>query len=185
MSRFSGLRSAALLVALVTIPFTAGTSLGASAAQIDRESRAALEELYATEPGSRELAAQAKAILIFPSIIKAGFMFGAQYGEGVLLRGGKSSGYYSSMAASYGLQVGAQTFGYVLFLMNDKAVDYVNDTDGWELGVGPTIVVVDAGKAKTLTTTTLHKDVYAFVFSQKGLMAGIGLQGSKISRIRR
>ena len=85
------------------------------------------------------------------------------------------------MAASYGLQVGVQKFGYALFLMNDKALTYLDKSDGWEIGVGPSIVV-DQGKAKTMTSTTLRDDVYAFIFSQKGLMAGLGIQGSKITK---
>ena len=86
------------------------------------------------------------------------------------------------MAASYGLQVGVQKFGYALFLMNDKALAYLDKSAGWEIGVGPSVVVVDQGKAKTMTSTTLWDDVYAFIFSQKGLMAGLGIQGSKITK---
>jgi len=156
-----------------------------SAESINRDATAALEQLFATEPGTRELAAKAKAILIFPSIVKAGFMFGAQYGEGALRENGKTVGYYSSVAGSYGFQAGVQVFGYALFLMNGKALDYMKKSDGWELGVGPSIVIVEAGKAKSYTTTTLKDDVYGFIFSQKGLMAGVGVQGSKISKIRR
>jgi lipid-binding SYLF domain-containing protein len=94
-------------------------------------------------------------------------------------------GYYNSVAASYGLQAGVQSFGYVLFFMTNSAVDYLNRSGGWEIGVGPSIVVVDEGVARSLTSTTLKSDVYAFIFDQKGLMAGIGLQGSKITRIRK
>jgi len=79
----------------------------------------------------------------------------------------------------------AQSFGYVLFLMTDSAVKYLDRSDGWEIGVGPSVVVVDEGIASTLTTTTLKSDVYAFVFDQKGLMAGIGLQGSKITKMHK
>ncbi len=112
-------------------------------------------------------------------------MFGGQYGEGVLRKNGKSVAYYNTVAASYGLQIGGQVFGYALLLMTDEAVDYLSRSEGWEIGVGPSIVVVEAGAAKAMTSTTLKSDVYAFVFQQKGLMAGIGLQGSKITRIRR
>jgi lipid-binding SYLF domain-containing protein len=101
----------------------------------------------------------------------------------VLLKGGKPAAYYNSVAASYGLQAGVQTFGYALFFMNDGALKYLDSSAGFELGVGPSIVVVDEGMAKSITSTTLTQDVYAFIFSQKGLMAGIGLQGSKITRI--
>jgi lipid-binding SYLF domain-containing protein len=108
---------------------------------------------------------------------------GAHYGEGTLRKHGETVGYYNSVAGSFGLQAGVQTFGYVLFLMTDSAVNYLESSSGWEIGVGPSIVVVDAGIARSLTTTTLKSDVYAFIFDQKGLMAGLGLQGSKITRI--
>ena len=84
-----------------------------------------------------------------------------------------------------GLQAGIQKFGYALFFMTDSTLSYLNKSDGWELGVGPSIVVVDVGAAGSLTTTTAKSDVYAFFFSQKGLMAGIGLQGTKITKINK
>jgi lipid-binding SYLF domain-containing protein len=110
-------------------------------------------------------------------------MFGGQLGEGVLLSNGKPVGYYNSVAASYGLQAGVQTFGYALFFMNEAAFRQLDSTDGFEVGVGPSIVVVDEGKGKSITSNTITSDVYAFIFSQKGLMAGMGIQGSKITKI--
>jgi lipid-binding SYLF domain-containing protein len=153
----------------------------ASASQISNNASAALANLYNSNPAAAALAQTAKAILVFPTIAKGGFLFGAQYGQGVLFAQGRTAGYYQSAAVSYGLQAGIQTFGYVLFLMTDQAMQYVNGTNGWELGVGPSVVVVDQGMARSMTTTTLRDDVYAFIFNQQGLMAGMGLQGSKIS----
>ena len=111
-------------------------------------------------------------------------MFGGQIGNGVLRQHGRTVGYYNTVAASYGFQAGLQSFGYVMFLMNDAAVANLHNTGGWEVGVGPSIVVLDSGMASTLTRTTLLSDVYAFVFNQTGLMAGVGLQGSKITEIQ-
>ena len=128
---------------------------------------------------------KAVAVLVFPNIVKAGFLVGGQYGEGVMFKKGHVVGYYNSAAASYGMQAGVQSFGYALFLMSDSAVRYLNKSKGWEIGVGPSVVVVDEGMGKTLTTTTLKSDVYAFIFDQKGLMAGLGIQGSKITRVRK
>jgi lipid-binding SYLF domain-containing protein len=98
---------------------------------------------------------------------------------------GRVAGHYSTVQASYGLQVGVQKFGYALFLMSDAALDWVNKTNGWEIGTGPSIVIVDVGKAKAMTTTTLHSEIYSFFFSQRGLMGGLGLQGTKITRINK
>jgi lipid-binding SYLF domain-containing protein len=149
------------------------------------DANAALTKLYESEPVAKMIGEKAKAILVFPSIVKAGFIVGGQYGEGVLLEGGKLIAHYNSVAASYGLQAGVQSFGYALFLMSDNALQYLDKSDGWELGVGPSIVIVDKGKAKSLTTTTLKDDVYAFIFDQKGLMAGLGIQGSKITKLEK
>lgn len=122
--------------------------------------------------------------MIFPTIVKAGLVFGGAYGEGELKQGSLVDGYYNSATASWGLQAGAQSYGYVVFLMNRKAVNYVHRTHGWEIGVGPTVVIVDEGVARNLSTSTLKDDAYAFIFDQKGLMAGVSIEGSKISRIK-
>jgi lipid-binding SYLF domain-containing protein len=174
---------AALLLALAACQST-GSGSADSAARIDREVDAALANLYSTTPEARSLAQRAKGILVFPGVVKAGFIGGAQYGKGALLRNGHVAGYYNLVAGSYGLQAGVQSFDYAMFFMTQDALDYLDRSEGFEVGVGPSIVVVDAGVAKTLTTTTGKSDVYAFISGQKGLMAGLGLQGSKITRVK-
>jgi len=108
---------------------------------------------------------------------------GAQSGNGVLFERGVPTGYYNISAASYGLQAGVQSFSYALFFMDRSALTYLTKSDGWSVGSGPSVVVLDQGMAKSLTTTTLTQDVYAIPFGQKGLMAGVGIEGSKITRI--
>jgi len=162
-----------------------GPRFAAADAEMDADAAAALKKLYASNEGARVLGEKAKGILVFPTIAKGGFMIGAAYGEGTLLVNGKTAGYYSSAAASYGLQIGVQRFSYALFLMTDDAMQYINKSDGWEIGVGPSIVVADEGFGAKASTTTLKADVYAFIFGQQGLMAGLGLEGSKITRINR
>jgi len=157
----------------------------ATAAQLNADGQAALSRLYSQSDRARRYARDARAILVFPKIVKAGFMVGAQGGEGVLFVHGRPTAYYKIGAASFGLQAGGQSFSYALFLMNDSAVRYLDRSDGWAIGSGPSVVVIDQGKAMSTTSTTLAKDVYAFPFGQKGLMAGLGLEGSKITRIRR
>jgi lipid-binding SYLF domain-containing protein len=160
-----------------------GLASADSAAEIDREVDSALQQLYDKTPAAKELSTIAKGILVFPDIVKGGFIVGGQYGKGALRKEGKTAGYYNTVAASYGLQAGLQKFGYAMFFITKSGLDHLEKSSGWEIGVGPSIVIVDAGLAKSLTTTTAKKDIYAFFFSQKGLMAGMGLQGSKISRI--
>ena len=178
------LSASLLAVALaLSVTMTAWPAVAASKAEINRDVDAALAILYDKDPDARALTSRAKAVLVFPSIVKAGFLFGAQYGEGALRQKGKTVGYNNTVAASYGLQAGVQVFGYALFFMTDSAVQYLSKSDGFEIGVGPSIVVLDTGAAKALTTTTAQSDMYAIFFNQKGLMAGLGLQGSKISRL--
>ena len=173
----------ALLATAVGMALSAQPASAASARSLELDARYALRQLYATQPSAKLLGSKAKAILVFPEMVKAGFMFGGQLGEGVRFEGDRVKGFYSSVAASYGLQAGIQSFGYVLFFMNNAALRQLDATNGFELGVGPSIVIVDEGIGKSLTTNTITSDTYAFIFSQKGLMAGLGIQGSKITRI--
>jgi lipid-binding SYLF domain-containing protein len=181
-------RLVAGLVALTlatTPPIITRPALAASAAEINRDANKVLGILYEKNPNAKKLASQAKAILVFPSIYKAGFMFGAQYGEGVLRRGNKNVGYYNTLAASYGWQAGAQAFGYALFFMNESSLSYLDKSEGFEVGIGPSVVVLDEGMGKSMTSSTVTQDIYAIIFDQKGLMAGAGVQGSKISKIEK
>lgn len=152
--------------------------------ELNTEASLALSKIIKTNQNAAYLASKAKAVLIFPNIVKAGLIFGGAYGEGVLKIGQNLDGYYNSITASWGLQAGAQSYGYAVFLMNDKAVNYLRKSHGWEVGVGPTIVVVNEGVAKNLSSSTLKNDAYAFIFDQQGLMAGVSLEGTKISRIK-
>jgi lipid-binding SYLF domain-containing protein len=174
---------AAATVIAVMVSASVRPALAASADELDREAGAALERLYRNQPSARVLGRSAKGILVFPSMVKAGFMFGGQIGEGVLWKGRRVAGFYNSVAASYGFQAGVQTFSYALFFMSDAALQQLDATHGFELGVGPSLVVVDQGVATSITSNTLTSDIYAYVFAQRGLMAGIGIQGSKITRI--
>ncbi len=176
---------AASLALAGSLPFTTLANAASTAAELNNEGEQALQKLYRSEPAARDISRKAKAVLVFPGIVKAGFVFGASYGEGVLFKGGKPAQYYNSLSGSWGLQAGAQSYGYVVFLMTDKAVQYLDRSDGWEIGVGPTVVIVDKGAAKNLSTTTLHDDAYAFTFDQQGLMASLALEGTKVSQIRR
>ena len=175
----------ALIGAIMSVWFTlaAHSALAKDAAEISKDSQAALQALYAKVPKAKELGGKALAVLVFPSVIKAGLGVGGQYGDGALIKGGKTVGYYNTSGASVGLQAGAQKYGYALFFMNANALQQIDKADGFDIGVGPTVVVMDEGMAKSMTTTTMKDDIYAFIFSQKGLMAGFGLQGNKITKI--
>jgi lipid-binding SYLF domain-containing protein len=181
--------TAVALATALAVP-VAMTSYGranaaSSAEDLNKDAAQALQTLYRTNPVAASIAKQSRAVLVFPNIVKAGLVFGGAYGEGELKEGSRVVNYYNSFSASWGLQAGAQSYGYAVFLMNQKAVNYIDRSEGWEIGVGPTVVIVNEGAAKNLSTTTLKDDAYAFIFDQKGLMAGVSIEGSKISKIKR
>ena len=161
------------------------TADAATAEDLNRSATEALQKLYRINPIASDIAKRSKAILVFPNIIKAGLIFGGAYGEGVLMKDSTVVDYYNSVSGSWGLQAGAQSYGYAVFLMTDEAVRYLDKSDGWEIGVGPTVVLVNEGVAKNLSTSTLKESAYAFIFDQQGLMASLSIEGTKISRIKR
>ncbi|MCL6699163.1 YSC84-related protein [Sphingomonas sp. NSE70-1] len=185
MNRVRHLVLALCLMLVASLGPFSQDAFAATAAELNANGKAALNRLYAQSPRAKRYGRDARAILVFPKIVKAGLVVGGQGGEGVLLVKGKPAGYYKIGAASFGLQAGGQSFSYALFLMNDKALTYLRKSDGWAIGSGPSVVVVDKGAAMSTTSTTIAKDVYAFPFGQKGLMAGLGLEGSKITPIKR
>lgn len=171
------------ILAVTVLLFTAFTVNAKTAAEIDRDVDISIEKLRAGSPIAKELAKTAKGILVFPSVVKGGLIVGGQYGVGALREGGKTSGYYNTVAASYGLQAGAQAFGYAMFFMKDSALQYLKESQGWEVGSGPSFVVMDEGMAKSFTTSSAKDDIYVFFYGQQGMMAGLGIQGSKITKI--
>lgn len=173
------------IAALLAVGLFHSGAYAATAEDLNKESAHALQEFYKSNPLAHDISKKARATLVFPNIVKAGLVFGGSYGEGVLIKGGKYVDYYNSVAASWGLQAGAQSYGYVVYLMSEKAVKYLEDSKGWEIGVGPTVVVVNEGVAKNLSSSTLKDDAYAFIFDQQGLMAGVSIEGTKISHIKR
>ncbi len=183
MSIFSTLRSV-LLSSVASIFFLfASTAQAETKAALDMSSKEALNQLIASVPAAKALSEKAIAVLVFPSITKAGFLVGGQFGDGVMWKNGKPAAYYNTSGASFGLQAGAQTYGYAMFFMKESALKALDTADGFEVGVGPSVVVMDQGMGASHTTTTLQDDIYAFVFGQKGLMAGVGIQGNKITKL--
>ena len=176
--------SAALVAGALLAPALVLAGESDPYAKVNRESQTALKTLYSRNSASKAIGAQALAVLVFPRVTKAGFIVGGQYGDGALLKGGKPVAHYNTAGVSAGLQAGAQAYGYAMFFMNENALAQLDKADGFEIGVGPSVVIIDEGFGKNITTTTLKDDIYAFVFNQKGLMAGLGLQGNKITRVK-
>jgi len=172
-----------ILIAAIAQVAVSGSAFAASAGEIDKKSRAALKELYATTPAAKKMGAEAKGILVFPQIGKGGFLVAGSYGTGALFKNGATAGYYNTVEVSYGFQAGIEKYGYALFFMTESGLKYLDKSNGFELGAGPSLTVVDEGFSAGVGTTKSRDDIYGFVFSQAGLMGGIGIKGAKITRI--
>jgi lipid-binding SYLF domain-containing protein len=178
------LTAAVFATACAVAPMMAASPVQAASAEaLAADGARSLHKLEAMDPAARVYERHAKAVLVFPSILKAGLVFGGETGDGVLLVHGRPVGYYNLSGGSWGLQAGGQSFSYALFFMTDSSLDYLKKSDGFSVGTGPSIVVVKAGAGAAADVTTLTQDVYAFPYGQKGLMADLTLQGTKISRI--
>ncbi len=174
---------AAIAIAPTLLAVAPRAAQAATRAEIDGEVAAALRTLRAQD-NTRPLFAGAKSILIFPRILSGGFIVGGQYGQGALIAGERTLGYYNIAGASFGFTIGAQVAGLAMFFMTDAARAALDAASGWEIGTGPTVVAVDQGLQANITSTTLSEPVYAISFSQQGLMASLSINGSKITRIQ-
>ena len=155
-----------------------------TAKEIDNGVKTALEKLKDIEGGNNVLR-KAAGLLVFPSVLKIGIGLGGEYGEGALLIRRKTVGYYSTAAASIGLQLGAQQKTIIIAFMDKAALKEFRDSDGWKAGVDASIAVVAVGAGGAIDTANTNKPIVAFVFDQKGLMYNLTLEGAKISRIKR
>jgi lipid-binding SYLF domain-containing protein len=172
------------LLALSAASLTAVPALAKDRGKLVARARESLRELEASSPAARRAAKTARATLVFPSVLKAGFVFGAETGDGVMFEGGKAVGFYNLSGGSWGLQIGGQDFAYALFLMTRGALDYLNKSGGWQAGTGPSITVINKGAAGEVDTSTATHDILAFPYNGKGLMADLTFQGAKITRLR-
>lgn len=159
------------------------TSATDKASTINSQVDSTLERLYRTVPGSRTVVDRSKGVLVFPSELSAGYIVGGSYGEGALRVGGHTAGYYRAASASLGLQAGAQTRAVVIVFMTDEALSNFQNSKGWTVGGDATVAVAKMGANGQVDTNTFNKPVVAFTLTNVGLMAGVSLEGTKISRI--
>ena len=174
-----------ILMFLLLCLAISGSVNAASKAEIDTDVQFALTAFYNLSPGNKELASKATGVLIFPGIMKAGFLVGGDYGEGVLQVDGKTVDYYSTAAISFGLQIGAQSRSEVILFMEKEVLENFRMHDGWAAGLDGSVAIMDNGAGKGIDTETAHEPIIAFIFSNKGLMGNITLEGSKFSKIYR
>jgi len=159
------------------------TSHAASATEINIGVKETLKRFRQDIPGGNEFLQRARAVLVFPTIIKAGFGIGGEYGEGALQIAGKSVSYYSTAAASIGFQLGAQSKSVVLVFMTDDALKHFQSSKGWKAGVDGSVAVIEWGVGEDINTIDIEDPIVGFVFSNKGLMFNLTLEGSKFTKI--
>ena len=173
---------AILFLAVLSLIFVSGAVAG-SAKSIDFDVDEVLASFDKQMKGSKGFLKKAKGVLVFPSVIKAGFGIGAEYGEGALRINGKTVDYYNTMAASIGFQIGAQAKTIILAFMNSKALDTFQNSDGWKVGVDGSVALITVGMGDSLDTINAEDPIVAFIFGQKGLMYNLTLEGSKFNKL--
>ncbi|WP_233849323.1 BPSL1445 family SYLF domain-containing lipoprotein [Paraburkholderia sp. HD33-4] len=151
---------------------------------IDASVDGTMSRLFTTVPGSRELVSKARGVLVFPSVLQAGFIVGGQYGEGALRVGGATVGYYSTVSGSFGLTAGAQSKALIFLFMTQDSLDKFRNADGWSAGVDASVALVKVGANGAVDTTTATAPVQVFVLTNAGLMGDVSLQGTKVSRLK-
>jgi lipid-binding SYLF domain-containing protein len=179
-SQAAGLAAMAFLA--VSWPLAAAN---AGPREINAAARQTLDRFFYRAGGARELANRAAGVLVFPTVVKAGFGFGGEYGEGALLVHGRTSGYYNVASGSFGFQLGAQARSVIIMFMTPEALDAFYRRDGWKVGVDGSVAIVTVGAGGAIDTNSVTGPVVGFIFDQKGLMYNLTLEGSKISPIYR
>ena len=173
------------VLVLLILLFSTNVAFAATAKEIDVRVEVTLERFNKEIPGAESFIKKAKGVLIFPQVIKAGFGIGGEYGEGALRIGGKTVEYYSTMAASIGFQLGAQTKSIILVFTKEDALKAFRNSDGWKAGVDGSVALISLGMGDSLDTTTVKDPIVAFVFGQKGLMYNLTIEGSKFNKLQR
>lgn len=176
-------RNSAFFIVLLVTAALGIARIAHAGKNLDEEASAALNALYAKTPGAKALGEKAKAVIVFPTVYKAAFVLGGQGGDGAMFQGGRIVGHYNIAGVVAGLEAGAQAYSYALFFMSDAALERLSAVKGWEIGVDPNIVVINAGAGANVSTTTADRDVYGYVFGATGLMGGVSFQGLKITRL--
>ncbi|RTZ48155.1 hypothetical protein EKL30_04175 [Candidimonas sp. SYP-B2681] len=178
------LGATALLLSGCTTTPTSTTPKGAAKQQkIDGDVNITLERLFNTVGGSRELVNKARGVLVFPSVLAAGFIVGGQYGEGALRVHEKTVGYYSTVTGSFGFQIGAQSKAIIFLFMTQEALDKFRASQGWTVGVDASVALIKVGANGMVDFNTATQPVSVFVMTNQGLMANLNLEGTKITKL--
>ena len=178
------LKQALVAVAVMIAGLMVGSPASqASPQKINAGVRLTLDQFFAQTPGARQLASSAAGVLVFPTVVKAGFGIGGEYGEGAMLIGGQPAAYYNIVSASFGFQLGAQSRSIIIMFMTPRALAGFNNKAGWKVGVDGSVTLISLGAGVSIDTDKITSPVIGFVLDPKGLMYNLTLEGSKITRI--
>lgn len=171
------------LVACTTTNPDAQASRRLDQNSLEAQANATLARLYETAPGSREMVAKARGVLIFPAVIGGSFVVGVEHGKGLLRVGGRTQGYYSTTGASLGWQAGGQSKAVIYVFSTQEALDKFINSNGWSVGADATVAVGSVGANGSVDSNTVQAPVVSYVMTNTGLEAGVSLQGSKVTKI--
>ena len=173
------------LVVCFTVGFTMFNAFtyAATKAEINAGVKAAMNRFKKQVKGSNAYLKGAKGVLVMPNITKAGFVVGGKYGQGALLVGGKTVGYYSLAEGSVGWQIGAEKYDMVILFMTDEVLKKFRSSENWEAGVDAEITLIEVGAEVSVETLRSQHPIAGFVFDQKGLMGGVSIKGAKFTKI--
>jgi len=172
-------------LAALVISSMSATAIATSREQLDAQVHEAIQNLYRHSPAAKELAQNASGMLIFPNIIKAGLGIGGEFGEGALLVSDQTVAYYNIASASVGFQLGVQEKSVAILFMSAESLAKFRESKGWKAGVDGSIAIANLGAGKSLDTETARKPIIGFVYSNKGLMYNLTLEGSKITQTQK
>ena len=181
--RILSLITPVFIIVLLIAPNFSHVAQAATAKEIDVSVDVVLDRFKNDVKGAEGYLASAKGVLVLPNVVRVGFFFGGEYGEGALIVDGKTVDYYSTAAGSFGFQFGAQSKDIVIIFMEEKALTKFRDSLGWSAGVDGSIVVVDEGAGGSLDTENAKDPIVGFVFGLKGLMVNLSLEGSKFTKL--
>jgi lipid-binding SYLF domain-containing protein len=179
------LRNVLLCFAIMAASFSSACAGVLSKEEIDAQVQESIDQFYQHTSAGKLLAEKASGMLVFPSVVKAGIGIGGEYGEGALLVNGTTAAYYNVASASIGFQLGVQVRSQIILFMNDEVLSNFQSSYGWQAGVDGSVALVTLGAGGDISTETLKEPVIGFIFSNKGLMYNLSLEGSKITEINK
>ena len=173
-----------LSILTITLAITQSAELTAkSMNEIDAAIESSMTRFKSEIQGGDSFLEGARGVLVIPRMWKAGVVLGFEFGEGALIVDGVKVQYYKALTTSLGIQVGVGSKDLVILFFDDVAMDNFLYSSGWEVGVDGAVALFTIGAAGAADTNTFKDPIVGFVFGQKGLIAGVSMEGTKFTKI--